>query len=123
NNARVGAFGPKSKLVIPGQIVSAKTGTTNDLKDNWTVGFTPQFLVITWVGNNNGSAMNQNLVSGITGAAPIFNDIMSYVLRDQAPIIPDKPDDVTAGNVCVTGMPPQPGEDCPQQANELYWKK
>jgi len=123
NNARMAAFGPNSKLVIPGQIVSAKTGTTNDLKDNWTVGFTPQFLVITWVGNNDGSPMNRNLVSGITGAAPIFNDIMSYVLRDQEPIIPEKPDDVTAGAVCVTGMPPQPGENCPQQANELYWRK
>lgn len=123
NNARVSAFGPNSKLVIPGQIVSAKTGTTNDLKDNWTVGFTPEFLVITWVGNNDGSAMNRNLVSGITGAAPIFNDIMSYILRDQQPIIPEKPDDVTAGNVCVTGFPAQPGENCPQQHQELFWRK
>lgn len=123
NNARMAAFGPNSKLVIPGQIVSAKTGTTNDLKDNWTVGFTPQFLTITWVGNNDGSPMNRNLVSGITGAAPIFNDIMSYVLKGQEPIIPEKPDDVTAGAVCVTGMPPQVGESCPQQQNELYWKK
>jgi len=123
NQARTAAFGPRSKLVIPGQIVSAKTGTTNDLKDNWTVGFTPQFLVMTWVGNNDGSPMNRNLVSGITGAAPIFNDIMTYVLRDQAPIIPEKPEDVTAGMVCVTGMPPQPGENCPQQQQELYWRK
>src|SRR5690606_22842298 len=78
NSARTAAFGPRSQLVIPGQIVSAKTGTTNDLKDDWTVGFTPEFLVITWVGNNDASPMNQALVSGITGAAPIFNDIMSF---------------------------------------------
>lgn len=123
NQARMAAFGPKSKLVIPGQIVSAKTGTTNDLKDNWTVGFTPQFLVITWVGNNDGSPMNRNLVSGITGAAPIFNDIMSYILRDQQPIIPEKPEDVATAMVCVTGFPPQAGESCPQQQQELYWKK
>lgn len=123
NTARIAAFGPNSKLVIPGQIVSAKTGTTNELKDNWTVGFTPQFLAVTWVGNNDGQPMNRNLVSGITGAAPIFHDILSYVLRDKAAVIPEKPEDVTAGAVCVTGMPPQPGESCPQQANELYWRK
>jgi penicillin-binding protein 1C len=81
NNARIQAFGPRSELVIPNQIVSAKTGTTNDLKDNWTVGFTPEFLVITWVGNNDNKPMNPYLVSGVTGAAPIWNDIMSYVLE------------------------------------------
>src|SRR6185369_15832502 len=54
NNARQAAFGPRSKLVIPNQIVSVKTGTTNDLKDNWTVGFTPEFMVVVWVGNNDG---------------------------------------------------------------------
>jgi len=123
NNARSAAFGPKSKLVIPNQFVSVKTGTTNDLKDNWTVGFTPEFLVITWVGNNDGSAMNHSLVSGITGAAPIWNDIISYVLRNQQPIIPDKPTDVTAGPVCVTGFPPVNGDTCQTKADELYWKK
>ncbi len=122
NNARLAAFGARSKLVIPGQVVSAKTGTTNDLKDNWTVGFTPEFLVITWVGNNDGKPMNQSLVSGITGAAPIFNDIMRYVLRDQAPVLPDKPNDVLGGPVCASGMPPTAGKSCTASANELYWK-
>jgi membrane peptidoglycan carboxypeptidase len=49
NQARQDAFGPRSELVIPNQVVSAKTGTTNDLRDNWTVGFTPEYLVITWL--------------------------------------------------------------------------
>jgi penicillin-binding protein 1C len=123
NNARMAAFGPRSQLVISNQVVSAKTGTTNDLKDNWTVGFTPEFLVVTWVGNNDGSPMNRALVSGITGAAPIFNDIMTYVLRDQPALLPEKPDDVTASAVCVTGMPPQSGESCQTRGNELFWKK
>ena len=48
NTARTLAFGSNSELVIPGQIVSVKTGTTNDLKDNWTIGFTPEFLTVTW---------------------------------------------------------------------------
>ena len=45
NNARTSAFGPTSQLVIPGQVVSVKTGTTNDLRDNWTIGYTPERLV------------------------------------------------------------------------------
>ncbi len=123
NSARVEAFGSRSQLVIPNQIVSAKTGTTNNLKDNWTVGFTPEFLTITWVGNNDGSPMNQSLVSGVTGAAPIWNDIMSYVLRDQEPVWQEKPSDVTSGQVCATGMPPQPGQSCALVGNDLYWEK
>jgi penicillin-binding protein 1C len=123
NAARTGAFGARSKLVIPNQVVSVKTGTTNDLKDNWTVGFTPEFLVITWVGNNDGSSMNRFLVSGVTGAAPMWNDIMSFVLKDKAAVLPEKPDDVTAGNVCVTGMPPSGENACTSRATDLYWKK
>lgn len=123
NNARTPAFGARSKLVIDGQIVSAKTGTTNDLKDNWTVGFTPEFLVITWVGNNDGSPMNPYLVSGITGAAPIFNDLMSYVLKGREPIWQEKPSDVFSASVCVHGMPPQRGENCQSRGQELFWRE
>lgn len=123
NNARQAAFGSRSQLVIPNQIVSAKTGTTNNLKDNWTVGFTPEFLTITWVGNNDGSPMNQSLVSGVTGAAPIWNDIMSYVLRDQEPLWQEKPSDVTSGQVCATGMPPQDNQPCRVSSTDLYWEQ
>ena len=121
NQARQAAFGPRSALVIPNQVVSAKTGTTNDLRDNWTVGFTPEYLVITWVGNNDNSPMNRRLVSGITGAAPIFNDLMRFVLTDKQPLWQEKPPDVESGMVCPTGMPPQPGESCQQAGPELYW--
>lgn len=124
NDARTEAFGPRSELVIPDQIVSAKTGTTNNLKDNWTVGFTPEFLTITWVGNNDGSPMNQYLVSGVTGAAPIFNDIMSFVLQGKEAIWQEKPSDVASATVCVTGMPQSlSGEDCQERDVELFWKE
>lgn len=122
NTARVEAFGSRSQLVIPDQIVSAKTGTTNDLRDNWTVGFTPEYLVMTWVGNNDGQPMNGAVVSGITGAAPIFNDIMSYILRDTQSIWQEKPADVVAATVCETGFPAQEGKPCILQSNDLYWK-
>lgn len=122
NQARSGAFGTRSQLVIPNQIVSAKTGTTNDLKDNWTVGFTPEYLVITWVGNNDGSPMNQRLVSGITGAAPIFNAIMRVVLAGKEPIWQEKPPDVLSAQVCETGFPKQEGTECTLGNTELYWQ-
>ena len=122
NTARQWAFGSNSELVIKNQIVSAKTGTTNNLKDNWTVGFTPEFLTITWVGNNDGTPMNPYLVSGVTGAAPIWNDIMAYVLTDREPKWQEKPSDVTAAMVCATGFPKQPGDTCAPRYTELYWQ-
>ena len=82
NQARLQAFGPGSALEIPGYKVAVKTGTTNDKKDNLTVGYTPDYLVAVWVGNNDNTSMNQNLVSGITGAAPIFNRVMKYLLEN-----------------------------------------
>lgn len=124
NNARSSAFGTRSELVIPDQIVSVKTGTTNDLKDNWTVGYTPEFLVIAWVGNNDGSPMNRSLVSGVTGAAPIFNDIMSFILQGREPVWQEKPEDVTEGQVCASGMPSGEGNSrCSAMREELYWKE
>lgn len=84
NKTRETAFGPNSALVIPDHTVAVKTGTTNDLKDNWTIGFTQDYLVATWVGNNDNTPMNQYLVSGITGAAPIWNRVMTYLVEKKA---------------------------------------
>ncbi len=82
NFARTSAFGTQSALEIPGYKVAVKTGTTNDKKDNWTIGYTPEFLVAVWVGNNDSSPMNPYLTSGITGAAPIWNRVISYLLKN-----------------------------------------
>ncbi len=101
NNARSAAFGSTSQLKITSKNVSAKTGTTDDLKDNWTIGYTPNFLTVVWVGNNDNSPMNQALVSGITGAAPIWNGIMSYVLEKQTDLTPIKPSTVVGRYVCT----------------------
>ena len=123
NTARTLAFGSNSELVIPGQIVSVKTGTTNDLKDNWTIGFTPEFLTVTWVGNNDNAPMSY-IASGVTGAAPIFNDIMSYVLRDQEPIWQEKPADVVEGTVCPSGLPKALSDiECIETNEEFYWSE
>ena len=83
NIARSPAFGSNSMLVIPNHPeVAVKTGTSNDLKDNLTIGFNKDYLVAVWVGNNDSSPMAR-IASGITGAAPIWNKIMSSLLKDQ----------------------------------------
>lgn len=80
NNARTPAFGSRSSLVIPGYTVAAKTGTTDEKRDNWTLGYTPTYTVGVWVGNNDNTPMNQYLASGLTGAAPIWNKVMKTLL-------------------------------------------
>jgi len=80
NFARRWEFGTRSALEIPGYKVAVKTGTTDMKKDNWTIGYTPDFVVTVWVGNNDNTPMDQYLTSGITGAAPIWNRMMSYLL-------------------------------------------
>ncbi len=123
NNARVQAFGSRSELVIPDKIVSVKTGTTNDLKDNWTVGFTPEYLVISWVGNNDSTPMNRNIVSGVTGATPIFNQLMSYILKDKEYDWYEKPEDVIRSGVCPSGFPPEKnGKPCSVTSTDLFWE-
>jgi len=81
NFARRWAFGSNSTLEINGFKVAVKTGTTDEKKDNWTIGYTPDYIVVVWVGNNNNQPMNPYLASGITGAAPIWNRTMSYLLK------------------------------------------
>ena len=100
NNARAAAFGTSSNLVVPNKAVSVKTGTTDDLRDNWTIGFTPNFLVTTWVGNNDNTPMNPYLTSGITGAAPIWNKLMRKGLEKQDDLWPKKPQEVVGAQIC-----------------------
>lgn len=94
NTARTGAFGPSSSLVIPGKTVSVKTGTSNDKRDNWTIGYTPSVVAAVWVGNNNNTPMDPYLTSGITGAAPIWHDIMTELLKDKPDEVAPMPQDV-----------------------------
>lgn len=75
NNARLLGFGENNYLNIGGKTVAAKTGTTDDKKDNWTVGYTKDLVVGVWVGNNDNTPMNQALASGTSGAAPIWRRI------------------------------------------------
>lgn len=110
NNARAIEFGTSSQLLIKNQTVSVKTGTTNDFRDNWTIGYTPSYLTAAWVGNNDNSPMS-GLVSGITGAAPIWHDVMTFLLKDKKPEAFPIPSDVHGLSVCNTSglLPPADG--------------
>ncbi|MEI6690634.1 MAG: transglycosylase domain-containing protein [bacterium] len=75
NNARLLTFGANSLLNMGGKPIAVKTGTTNDRKDNWTVGWSTNAVVGVWVGNNDNTAMKA-VASGISGASPIWRKIM-----------------------------------------------
>lgn len=78
NNARLLAFGANS-LLNTGRPIAVKTGTTNSMKDNWTVGWSQDVIVGTWVGNNDNTAMSY-VASGITGASPIWRRVIFAAL-------------------------------------------
>src|SRR5581483_11800036 len=109
NNARSGAFGPNSVLNIPGRFISVKTGTTDNKRDNWTIGYSKNVLVAVWVGNNDNSPMNPALTSGITGAAPIWNRLITTTIATLTPSLANasvaKPNEVVAVPVCsINGL-------------------
>ena len=77
NDARTPAMGARSPLYTPGIPTSVKTGTTNDFRDNWTVGFTRNIAVGVWAGNTDNTPMVN--ISGLDGAAPIWNGVMTGI--------------------------------------------
>ena len=101
NSARSPAFGTNSILNIKAAKVAVKTGTSNDLRDNWTIGYTQNFLVATWVGNNDNTPMSQ-IASGITGASPIWAKIFSHILStNQEPKNLTLPEDLIRVPICI----------------------
>lgn len=107
DRARLLAFGPRSLLYIPNFTVAAKTGTTDEKRDNWAVGYTPSFVVGAWVGNNDNSRMDNSIASGITGATPIWNKIMKSVLEGKKDEPFTKPDNIVSAEVDArTGFAP-----------------
>ena len=76
------SFGCGGDLTLPGRHVGAKTGTTQDFRDNWTVGFTPTLATAVWVGNPDYHPLAHNS-TGIVGAAPIWHQFMTQALASQ----------------------------------------
>jgi membrane peptidoglycan carboxypeptidase len=108
--SRYHEFSPGNPLELD-RPAAAKTGTTNSFRDNWTLGYTPYIAVGVWAGNSDNSTMNN--IIGITGAGPIWHDVMEYVSNLYS-FPPDdfiRPADVHAASVSAyTGLLPHPGE-------------
>ena len=101
NPARLPEFPLNGPLQLD-RPAAAKTGTTNDFRDNWTIGYTPQLVAAVWVGNNDHTPM-QN-VDGITGAAPIWHDYMEGALEGQPALAFTQPPGVSIAQTCTNGQ-------------------
>ncbi len=114
--ARAPAFGTGSVLSLS-RPAAAKTGTSSDWRDNWTVGYVPQLVTGVWVGNADGRPMRD--VSGVEGAGPIWHDFMERALRGQ-PVIPfTEPPGLERVRVCVpSGL--LPTDLCPRTREEIF---
>ena len=109
DKARLISFGPHSGLYIPNRKIAVKTGTTNDKRDNWAVGWTKNILVAVWVGNNDNSPMKR-VASGISGATPIWRKVMLASLNSYGYQQIEKPDSVhKLGVDIVSGYPAHDG--------------
>jgi membrane peptidoglycan carboxypeptidase len=110
------SFGCHGDLTLPGRHVAAKTGTTNDFKDNWTVGFTPSLATAVWVGNPDNKPLSHNS-TGIVGAAPIWHKFMTQALAST----PDEWYPVPAGIHAVGGNYFLPGTESLPQTLAQPW--
>ena len=118
NSAREWMFGSENALELSDNRPAAvKTGTTDDDRDSWAVGYTPQVVVGVWVGNSDNSPMQA--VPGSFGAAVIWQRIMEAYHQDLPPTPFERPATIIDHDVCVlSGKNPTPA--CPQVASELF---
>ncbi len=119
NNARAPMFGSNSLLNLPFP-VAAKTGTTNDFRDNWTMGYTPDIAVGVWVGNADYSPMQNT--TGLSGAAPIWSQFMQAAVQqltggNPSPFV--RPPGIMDRVICsLSGT--EPSKFCSQQRGEIF---
>ena len=118
DKARAPEFGEGSVLKLD-RPAAAKTGTTSDWRDNWTLGYTPDLVVGVWVGNADNQPMEN--VSGITGAGPIWHDFMETALLGRPALDFQQPPGMVRAQVCaMSGLPPNPESPCPLTRNEIF---
>lgn len=119
NDARTPAFGRQSVLNVPNNQVAVKTGTTNNLRDNWTIGYTTDRVVVTWVGNNDNTPMSA-VASGITGASPIWRHVMDGLLAQRSTYHAFTPPTGFEKVAICQSTQTLPCAECPQVTEELY---
>jgi hypothetical protein len=119
NSARIPVYGQNSIINLPFQ-AAVKTGTSNDSKDNWTIGFTPNLAVGVWVGNADDSPMENT--TGLSGAGPTWSGFMTFAIdrltgANPAPFV--RPAAIEQHTICtVSGA--QPSQWCPGQREEYF---
>ena len=119
--ARQPMFGTNPVINLPFfNRVAAKTGTTNDYRDNWTMGYSPDIAVGVWVGNADYSEMIGT--TGITGAGPIWANFMTQAipyLTGGEPTAFRIPDNIIQKEICkISGT--EPSDNCPERTTELF---
>jgi len=116
DTARISGFGEGSVLKLSRR-AAAKTGTTTDWRDNWTIGYTPELVVGVWAGNADNEPMRH--VSGVAGAAPIWHDFMEEVLKGRPVQEFAEPEGLVRVEVCsLSGK--LPSSHCPHRKTELF---
>ncbi|MHC1739556.1 MAG: transglycosylase domain-containing protein [Anaerolineaceae bacterium] len=121
NSARTPMFGANSVLKLPFP-AAVKTGTTNDSRDNWTIGYTPDLVVGVWVGNADNSPMEGT--SGVTGAAPIWSAFMQQAVpyvTNNSPSEFTRPAEIEDHIICALSGT-EPSSHCPEQRSEIFAK-
>ena len=119
NDARTPAFGANCVLNLPFK-AAVKTGTTNDFRDNWTVGYTPDLAVGVWIGNADYSPMEN--ISGVAGAAPIWAEFMKTavpLISGGNPSSFTRPSGIVERVIC-SASGAEPSQWCPSQRSEIF---
>jgi membrane peptidoglycan carboxypeptidase len=118
NEARAVSFGPNSALRLS-RPAAAKTGTTNDFRDNWTMGFTPDIVTGVWVGNADNTPMIN--VSGLAGAGPVWHNLMERA-HEGLPVRDfTRPPAIVELEICADSGT-LPSQVCPQRKKEIFFK-
>jgi len=117
--ARQPTFGSTARFLDLDRPAAVKTGTTNDIRDAWTLGYTPGLAVGVWVGNADNTPMTD--LSGVTGAGPIWQAAMLQALQGSPARAFDRPPGVVSLEICAEGGT-VPGEACPRRRMEWFAK-
>lgn len=116
NQARLPSFGPNNLLEV-GRPAAAKTGTTDDYRDGWTLGYTPDLVVGVWVGNANNTPMER--LPGVRAAGPIWHQFMVEALEGTPPKDFTRPAGIVTAEICtLSGSAPSPV--CPTRGTEIF---
>jgi membrane carboxypeptidase/penicillin-binding protein len=98
-------------------VAAGKTGTTNDLKDAWFVGFDSELLTVVWVGSDHSEPIG---FSGARAALPIWVNTMKAIRGNVPPVEDSMPGGITSTTICEESLE-KAAEDCPNQRKEIFW--